>query len=54
MAGWLRNAAPLDGDALLRREGLMPETFEEAARSFVEAIEFAAASSRRYAELSCR
>jgi glycosyltransferase involved in cell wall biosynthesis len=54
MAEWLRSIPPLDGAALLRREGLMPETFEKAARSFVEAIECAAESSHRHAELSYR
>lgn len=50
MTGWLRDVAPLDGGPLPRRESLMPQPFEEAARPFVRAIELAARRSRRDAK----
>jgi len=52
MAEWLGAAAPLGARPLARRESLMPHPFEEAAQSFVRAIEFAAQSSRRTAEVN--
>lgn len=54
MSLWLQDATPLGSGPLLGREGLMPQPFEEAADSFVRAIEFAAASSRRHVELRCQ
>ena len=54
MAGWLQGAAPLGAQPLARRESLVTQPFEEAAHSFVRAIECAAASSRRHAELRCQ
>jgi len=52
MTDWLRAAAPLGAQPLARRKNLMPHAFEEAAHSFVEAIEFAAPSSRRVPEVA--
>lgn len=52
MADHLRTASPLGTTPLARRESLMPHPFEEAAREFVRAIEFAAPSSRRVPEVA--
>jgi glycosyltransferase involved in cell wall biosynthesis len=53
MADWLHKAVPLGDGPVSRRNALMPQPFEQAAHSFVEAIELAAASSHRYAEARC-
>ena len=53
MALWLQQAAPLGDGPVPRHESLMPQPFEEAAQSFVRAIEFAAASCRSARVRSC-